>query len=177
MRVCFDTSVLVPALVADHPFHARALRWVQAAATKEIEGVMAWHAAAETWSVLTRLPISPHVTAGAAARLVERVVHHVRPLAMTAAFYRKAMQRCAERGAHSGAIFDALHLAAAEVSRSDVFVTLNPDDFERLASERGPRIIVPVLRHPVTQAPSARDPRRSVRSKACSRTSAPMSSA
>jgi predicted nucleic acid-binding protein len=143
VRVCFDTSVLVPALVAPHPFHARALCWLQAAATREIEGVMAWHAAAETWSVLTRLPVSPHVTAGAAARLVERLVQHVRPLAMTSALYRKAIQRCAERGASSGAIFDALHLAAAELSRSDVFVTLNPDDFERLASERGPRIIVP----------------------------------
>jgi predicted nucleic acid-binding protein len=143
MRVCFDTSVLVPALVAAHPLHARALCWVQAAATKEIEGVMAWHAAAETWSVLTRLPVSPHVTAGAAAQMVERLVQHVRPLAMTPALYRKTIQRCAERGAGSGAIFDALHLVAAEVSRSDVLVTLNPDDFERLAGERGPRIIVP----------------------------------
>ena len=143
MRVCFDTSVLVPALVDAHPFHARALRWVQAAATGEIEGVMAWHAAAETWSVITRLPVSPHVTAGAAARLLERLVQHIRPLAMTSALYRKAIRRCAERGAHSGAIFDALHLVAAEASRSGVFVTLNPDDFERLASERGPRIIVP----------------------------------
>jgi predicted nucleic acid-binding protein len=143
MRVCFDTSVLVPALVAAHPLHARALCWVQAAATKEIEGVTAWHAAAETWSVLTRLPVSPHVTAGAAAQMVERLVQHVRPLAMTPALYRKAIQRCAERGAGSEAIFDALHLVAAEVSRSDVLVTLNPDDFERLAGERGPRIIVP----------------------------------
>jgi predicted nucleic acid-binding protein len=123
--------------------HARALCWVQAAATKEIEGVTAWHAAAETWSVLTRLPVSPHVTAGAAAQMVERLVQHVRPLAMTPALYRKAIQRCAERGAGSEAIFDALHLVAAEVSRSDVLVTLNPDDFERLAGERGPRIIVP----------------------------------
>ena len=143
MRVCFDTSVLVPALVAAHPLHARALCWVQAAATKEIEGVTAWHAAAETWSVLTRLPVSPHVTAGAAAQMVERLVQHVRPLAMTPALYRKAIHRCAERGAGSEAIFDALHLVAAEVSRSDVLVTLNPDDFERLAGERGPRIIVP----------------------------------
>jgi hypothetical protein len=96
-----------------------------------------------TWSVITRLPVSPHVTAGAAARLVERLVEHVRPLAMTSALDRKAIRRCAERGARSGAIFNALHLAAAEVSRADVFVTLNPGDFERLASERGPRIIVP----------------------------------
>lgn len=143
MKVCFDTSVLVPALVSPHPFHARARCWVEAAAREEIQGVMGWHAAAETWSVLTRLPISPPVTARAAEQLVERLIQHIRPVAMTSALYRKAIRRCAERGERSGAIFDALHLVAAEVSRSDVLVTLNPADFERLSSENGPRIVVP----------------------------------
>jgi len=68
---------------------------------------------------------------------------HIRPLAMTGAHYRKAIRRCAERGARSEAIYDALHLVAAELSQAAALVTLNPDDFERLSSERGPRIIVP----------------------------------
>ena len=110
MRVCFDTSVLVPALVSPHPSHPRALCRVQAAANGEIQRVMAWHA---------------------------------RPLAMTPALYRRAMQRCTERGEGSGAIFDALHLVAAEAAQSDALVTLNPTDFERLSNEHGPRIIVP----------------------------------
>jgi predicted nucleic acid-binding protein len=143
VKVCFDTSVLVPALVSPHPFHARALRWVQAAASDEIQGVMAWHAVAETWSVLTRLPVSPPVGARAAEQMVERLTEHIRPLAMTAVLYRQAMRRCAERGERSGAIFDALHLVAAEASQSDALVTLNPADFERLAAKHGPRIIVP----------------------------------
>jgi predicted nucleic acid-binding protein len=62
---------------------------------------------------------------------------------MTAVLYRQAMRRCAERGERSGAIFDALHLVAAEASQSDALVTLNPADFERLAAKHGPRIIVP----------------------------------
>jgi predicted nucleic acid-binding protein len=143
VKVCFDTSVLVPALVAPHPFHPRALRWVQAAAGGQIRGVMAWHAVAETWSVLTRLPISPLVTARAAEQLVERLTEHIQPLAMTSTLYRKAIRRCAERGERSGAIFDALHLVAAEASQSEIFVTLNPADFERLSSARGPRIVLP----------------------------------
>jgi len=143
VKVCFDTSVLVPALVSPHPFHARALRWVQAAASDEIQGVMAWHAVAETWSVLTRLLISPPVGARAAEQMVERLTEHIRPLAMTAVLYRQAMRRCAERGERSGAIFDALHLVAAEASQSEALITLNPADFERLAAKHGPRIIVP----------------------------------
>jgi len=143
VKVCFDTSVLVPALVSPHPFHARALRWVEAAAGGEIQGVMAWHAIAETWSVLTRLPVSPPVSGRTAEQLVERLAHHIKPLSMTAALYRQAMRRCADRGERSGAIFDALHLVAAEASRSEVLVTLNPADFERLAGEQSPRIVVP----------------------------------
>jgi predicted nucleic acid-binding protein len=143
MRVCFDTSVLVPALVAPHPFHARALWWVEAAAKGEIEGVMAWHAAAETWSVLTRLPISPPVTAILAERLVGQLARHIRPLAMAGSHYRAALQRCAERGARSGAVFDALHLVIAEASQAQVLATFNPADFERLSNQSGPRIVVP----------------------------------
>jgi predicted nucleic acid-binding protein len=75
--------------------------------------------------------------------MVERLTQHVRPLAMTSAIYRQAMRRCADRGERSGAIFDALHLVTAEISRSEVLVTLNPADFERLAGEQGPRVIVP----------------------------------
>jgi predicted nucleic acid-binding protein len=62
---------------------------------------------------------------------------------MTAVLYRQAMRRCAERGERSEAIFDALHLVAAEASQSEALVTLNPADFERLAAKHGPRIIVP----------------------------------
>jgi predicted nucleic acid-binding protein len=75
--------------------------------------------------------------------MVERLTQHIKPLSMTKALYRQAMRRCADRGERSGAIVDALHLVAAEASRSEVLVTLNPADFERLAGEQSPRIIVP----------------------------------
>jgi len=78
-----------------------------------------------------------------AEQMVERLTEHIRPLAMTAVLYRQAMRRCAERGERSGAIFDALHLVAAEASQSEALITLNPADFERLAAKHGPRIIVP----------------------------------
>jgi predicted nucleic acid-binding protein len=41
------------------------------------------------------------------------------------------------------AVFDALHLLAAERQRVDAFATFNPSDFERLVTEDSPRIVVP----------------------------------
>jgi predicted nucleic acid-binding protein len=143
MKVCFDTSVVVPALVQTHPSHTRALVWVEAASGKKMEGMIAWHGLAETWSVLTRLPLVPAVTARAAEKLLERLISRLKPLNMSPPVYREAIRRSTERGVRSGALFDALHLVAAERAGADVFLTLNPGDFERLATPGGLRIVVP----------------------------------
>lgn len=43
MRVLFDTSVVVPALVGSHPRHARSLAWLAAVSRGKAEGVMSWN--------------------------------------------------------------------------------------------------------------------------------------
>jgi predicted nucleic acid-binding protein len=53
MKVAFDTSVLVAALVATHRDHARALVWLRAVSSGAIEGVVSVHVLGEVWSVLT----------------------------------------------------------------------------------------------------------------------------
>ena len=59
MKVAFDTSVLIAGSVSSHPHHERALWWL--ADDREFERCASWHALAETWSVLTRLPLRPPV--------------------------------------------------------------------------------------------------------------------
>jgi predicted nucleic acid-binding protein len=143
VKAAFDTSVLVAALVANHPRHERAIRWVRAAAERDIEAQCSWHAVAETWSVLTRLPITPAITPELARIAVERLTRHVTPIQLGEVEYRGAIARCAERGLRSGAVFDALHLIAAEQSRADLLLTFNASDFTRLAGAAGPRVVVP----------------------------------
>ena len=104
---------------------------------------MAWHAAAETWSVLTRLPGGMRLPPSMATLVVERLLEHFEPIEMSASIYRASIRRCSERGARSGALFDALHLTAAESCSVDGLVTFNADDFERLRSEGSPGILVP----------------------------------
>lgn len=143
MLVCFDTSVIVPALVESHPFHERASSWLQAASLQKVDGVIAWHGIAETWSVLTRLPLVPAVTPRIAEVMVERLLTKIKPLGMSANVYKESIRRSTERGVRSGALFDALHLVAAEHAEADAFLTFNVRDFERLSKAGGPEIMVP----------------------------------
>jgi predicted nucleic acid-binding protein len=62
VKVAFDTSILVPAVVAGHRHHARAQCWLRAVETGRLEGTASWHAMSETWSVLTRLSVRPRIS-------------------------------------------------------------------------------------------------------------------
>src|SRR5262249_53483914 len=141
-KVFFDTSVLVAALTRAHAHHPRALVWVEACG-KRVDGIVSWHGLAELWSVLTRLPVSPPVPPVLAERMLDRLRHRLRTVTVSPRAYRKALRRCSERGFRSGAVFDALHLVAAEEARAEMFLTFNADDFDRLVVEGGPRIVVP----------------------------------
>jgi predicted nucleic acid-binding protein len=104
---------------------------------------MSWHAVAETWSVLTRLP-PPLALPGEEARIVleklRRVFTVVEP---KGAIYESALLRCSAAGASSGAVFDAIHLVIAEEAGADVLLTFNAKDFLRLSVEKSPRILTP----------------------------------
>jgi predicted nucleic acid-binding protein len=143
MKVAFDTSVLVSGLVAAHPKHRRARMWLAAARRGELEGVMCLHAVAETWAVLTRLPLKPAISGETAKTLLSSLgafVHAVRP---TPEVYEDALARCSRAGLRSGIVFDALHLASARACGADVLVTWNRHDFERVAAAGELRIVSP----------------------------------
>lgn len=134
---------MVPALVQAHPFHPRAFVWLQAAYAGTIEGIVTWHGIAETWSVLTRLPLSPPISARLAESLLETLRTKFAVLSVSAKAYKDAIRRASEKSVRSGALFDALHLVTAEQAKASVLVTFNQGDFERLSKLGGPRIIVP----------------------------------
>jgi predicted nucleic acid-binding protein len=142
-RIALDTSVLVAAVIEPHPFHRRASRWIEAISAGRAAAECSWHAAAETWSVLTRLPLEPAISPALAEIAIERLLQKVAPVPLEAGTYRAALRRCSEHGLRSGAIFDALHLISAERRGVDAFVTFNPADFERLLADGSPRLVVP----------------------------------
>lgn len=143
MRLAFDTSVLVPALVAAHPAHGRAIVWVDEAVTGRIDAECTWHAVAETFSVLTRIPLDPPISPAMAEVAIDRLLEYMQTVEIDGETYLCALRRCAQRNLRSGAVFDALHLVSAEIRSADGLVTFNAGDFERLRDESSPPIVVP----------------------------------
>ena len=143
MKIVFDTSILVAAIVEAHPHHARARVWLEAVVNGIHEGMMSWHAVAEAWSVLTRLP-QPLTLSGEQSRLALAKLHPAfARIDMDGAIYEPALLRSCTAGVSSGAVFDAIHLVVAEKVEADLLLTFNVKDFRRLAVEQSPVIVAP----------------------------------
>jgi predicted nucleic acid-binding protein len=143
MKVALDTSVLVAALWMEHREHRVARSWVLPAENPDLSRMICAHALAETWSVLTRLPVHPRIAPAAAEAMMVQLASSLAVLPVSAALQHTAIQRCARRGLTGGAVHDALHLAAAEAGRTDGIVTFNARHFERLRDPDSPPVIVP----------------------------------
>lgn len=106
--VAVDTSVAVPLLVQTHDAHRDVVRWC---AGRDL--VLAGHALAETYAVLTRLPGDVRVAPTDAAHLLG--VRFGPPLLLGPGTAGRLPQVLAELGLAGGAVYDALvALAAAE---------------------------------------------------------------
>ena len=144
MRVLFDTSVLVAALVEAHPNHGLAFPWLEAALSEgPVTGLVATHGLAETWAVLTRLPLVTPLAPMVAHQIVERLARALVVLPADPDLYLASIERCGLQGLRSGAVFDALHLLTAERAEASALVTFNAQDFRRLATPESCGIQVP----------------------------------
>lgn len=144
MKVLLDTSVLVAASVAEHPDHARCLRWLGLARAGEIELVLASHSLVECYSVLTRLPIQPRISPAEAQRLLaENVLPHAKVVALSAHETVRHLADSAGQEIGGGAIYDSLIVRTAEKAEVDRIVTLNLTHFLRVASKGRERITAP----------------------------------
>jgi predicted nucleic acid-binding protein len=141
VKFALDTSVLVAGLVTTHPHNSRAARWVEPKPRRAL--TVTTHALAECWASLTALPLEPRIGSDQAFALVNRLLPHLRVTSLSRAVYVEALRRCAGLGLRSGAVYDALHLIAAEKVGANVFLTFNLSDFERLARPGGPAIRAP----------------------------------
>lgn len=65
-RVLFDTSCLIAGMVQTHVHHLRATPWLARAAHGEITGLVCTHSLAETYAILTSMPLRPKIQPAAA---------------------------------------------------------------------------------------------------------------
>jgi len=134
MKVCFDTSALVAALLVQHPQHPAAFARLQAAQQRQFEAIVTTHGLAESFATLTALPLRPRLRPGEVERMLQNsVLAHFKVRALSAQDYSSALDLVVAKGFGSGAIYDALHLIGARTAGCDQLLTLNLRHFEALA--------------------------------------------
>jgi predicted nucleic acid-binding protein len=144
VRLYFDTFVLVSLAVAHHPHHSLAFTAFHQVTTGRHEGFVSAHALAETFSTLTRLPITPMVHPAEAYRFVsETVVGHCAVVTLAERDYLATLAAAAKAGLRGGVTYDALQLRCAEKAGCHRIYTFNLSDFVRLAPHLGSRILRP----------------------------------
>jgi predicted nucleic acid-binding protein len=144
VKVLLDTSVLIAALVEAHPRHAQAFLWLQRIRGAEVQAVIAAHAIAETYAMLTVLPVRPPIAPSAAWTLVEHsVLPFVETVDLSSSEVREVIRHLSRRGLTGGVSYDALIAETARKAHAECIITLNGSDFQRVVQEDTPNIREP----------------------------------
>ena len=144
MKILFDTSILIAALVESHPMHGRAFPWLKKAKTKAIEMVVAGHTLAELYAVLSTLPIKPRIVPAVAWRLIcENVEATGKIVSLTPAEYWTVIKQASQSGLAGGIIYDALIAKVAQKAQVEQLLTVNSEHFKRVWPAGENKIITP----------------------------------
>jgi predicted nucleic acid-binding protein len=144
VNALLDSSVLIAALVEAHSRHGKAFPWLRSIRSGEIQGLIASHSVAETYAVLSTLPMAPRITPAAAWALLEHsVLPFVKVVDLSAEEVQGVVRKISRNGLAGGVVYDALIAEAAAKAGADCLVTLNPSDFRRVTKTGGVEVREP----------------------------------
>jgi predicted nucleic acid-binding protein len=137
-----DSSCLIAAVCGWHEHHQVAVEALDSRRSSGQGLVLAGHALAETYAVLTRLP-SPHrlAPADAGALIQENFARGTRLVALPGATYAALVRRLAREGISGGRVYDAIIAESARRGRAATLLTFNPRHFD--PAPTGVTIVVP----------------------------------
>ena len=133
MKWFFDTTVLVAALLPDHPHHARSFPLFASATRKQ--AACAAHSLAEAYSTFTRYPGRERVSAEAASLIVKEIEHRFTLVWLDGDEYCAAIRRMAQMGIVGGAVYDGLIAECALKVRADHLYSWNVRHFDLLGEK------------------------------------------
>lgn len=141
MKEFFDTSVLVPAFVGDHPHHEASAKVFTKAAKKR--SFCAAHSLAELYSTLTSLPLKPMISPDQAVLFIQEARDHLSVITLDEMEYYAAIEQMAERRITGGRIYDALLLHCAMKAKAETIYTWNLKHFQNLFPELSGKVKTP----------------------------------
>lgn len=133
MKRFFDTTVLVAALLPDHPHHARSFPMFASATRKQ--AACAAHSLAEAYSTFTRYPGKERMSAEAASLVVQGIEDRFTQVWLDGDEYCAAIRRMAQMGIVGGGVYDGLVAACALKAGADHLYTWNVRHFDLLGGE------------------------------------------
>jgi len=133
MKVLFDTSVLIAALIDSHPEFPVAFSWLSKVKHGEIKGYLGTHTLAELYAVLSSLPTQRKISPNDIWRLIqESILANFEVVELTKRDYRVILESLAKSNIRGGATYDALIAHAAAKAKVDKLLTFNPGHFKRV---------------------------------------------
>ncbi len=144
MKLLFDTSVIIAAVVEKHPKHNKAFPWLKKAKQNEFDLIVSSHTYAELYAVLTTLPIKPRISPSIAWRLInENITSIAQCISLTAVEYKSTIKRLSENGLIGGIVYDAIVTKVAQKAKVDQILTFNVEHFKKTCFEKSIEIIEP----------------------------------
>ena len=132
----FDTSVLVPAAVTNHPHNAPALAVLEELVSRKHRGFISAHSLTKIYSVLTRTPFKPPLYPSEVWFIIEQMIlPHMELVTLTGEEYREVVLQCSISGWVGGRVHDAIHLRCAQKAGCDRIYTFNIRAFRTMAPQ------------------------------------------
>jgi len=135
-KVLFDTSTIIPVLLANHPNHKACMSWLAKGYQGDFQIGIPAHCLAEVYAGLTAMPSTPRIKPVFAAQAIDDLMKHAEIIELTSLDYQNAIERCVLANLTSGVIYDSLIAIAAEKFKADCLLTYNRRDFSRLLGKR-----------------------------------------
>ena len=140
VKILFDTSVLVAAILVKHPHHFPCCSWLEKVKISQIEGFIVTHTLAELFSVISSFPSQPRFSP---QRLIQENLKEFQIISLTEYDYYEAIENMVNLGFTGGAIYDSLIAYSALKIEADKILTLNAKHFLRLGDSISELVEVP----------------------------------
>lgn len=95
MKILYDTSVLIAALLVEHSRHALVFPKLELAKRREVQGHLSTHSLAGLYSVMTRLPLPLQVLPNEAKAAIADLLEYLEAVSLVAEDYQKVVARMA----------------------------------------------------------------------------------
>ncbi|GCL40362.1 MULTISPECIES: type II toxin-antitoxin system VapC family toxin [Nostocales] len=142
VKILFDTSVLVAAILVKHPHHFPCWSWLEKVKTS-LEGFIITHTLAELFSVISSFPSQPRFSPQITQRLIQENLKEFQIISLTEDDYYQATENMVNLGLTGGAIYDSLIAYSALKIEADKILTLNGKHFLRLGDSIAELVEVP----------------------------------